>query len=114
VGGTPTANVLQYPPSLSFPHKGGGDDAARAAPSLRPEHAVADFEGFVGAVVNELMVFVVVRAASHEEAARLFENHPHFTIFPCDGVDVMPLLGLTLRGLSVFSGLTTAAYSSSS
>jgi hypothetical protein len=44
-------------------------------------------------VVNELTVFVVVRAPSHEAAARLFERHPHFTIFPCDGVDVMPLLG---------------------
>lgn len=44
-------------------------------------------------VVNELTVFVVVRAPSHEAAARLFENHPHFTIFPCDSVDVMPLLG---------------------
>jgi hypothetical protein len=49
------------------------------------EEGVAD-------VVNELTVFVVIRAPSHEAAARLFENHPHFTIFPCDGVDVMPLL----------------------
>jgi hypothetical protein len=46
----------------------------------------------VADVVNELTVFVVVRASSHEEAARLFEGHPHFTIFPCDAVDVMPLL----------------------
>ena len=44
-------------------------------------------------VVNELTVFVVVRAPSHEAAAKLFEDHPHFTIFPCDSVDVMPLLG---------------------
>ena len=44
-------------------------------------------------VVNELTVFVVVRAPSHEAAAKLFENHPHCTIFPCDTVDVMPLLG---------------------
>jgi hypothetical protein len=44
-------------------------------------------------VVNEMTVFVVVRAPSHEAAAKLFEDHPHFTIFPCDGVDVMPLLG---------------------
>ena len=50
-------------------------------------------EAGVADVVNELTVFMVVRAASHEAAARLFENHPHFTIFPCDGVDVMPLLG---------------------
>jgi hypothetical protein len=49
-------------------------------------------------VVNELTVFVVVRAPSHEAAAKLFEGHPHFTIFPCDGVDVMPLLGLKADG----------------
>jgi hypothetical protein len=46
----------------------------------------------VADVVNELTVFVVVRAPSHEAAAKLFEGHPHFTIFPCDSVDVMPLL----------------------
>jgi hypothetical protein len=44
-------------------------------------------------VVNELTVFVVVRAPSHEAAAKMFEGHPHFTIFPCDAVEVMPLLG---------------------
>lgn len=27
------------------------------------------------------------------EAARLFEGHPHCTIYPCDAVEVMPLLG---------------------
>lgn len=50
-------------------------------------------ESGIADAVNELTVFVVVRAASHEAAAQLFENHPHFTIFPCDGVDVMPVLG---------------------
>jgi len=47
----------------------------------------------VADVVNELTVFVVVHAPSHDAAAQLFESHPHFTIFPCDSVDVMPLLG---------------------
>lgn len=47
----------------------------------------------VADVVNEMTVFIVVRAESHEAAARLFEGHPHMTIFPCDAVDVMPLLG---------------------
>ena len=42
-------------------------------------------------VMNEMTVFVV-RAPSHKAAAKLFEGHPHFTIFPCDAVDVMPLL----------------------
>ncbi|MDR3096007.1 MAG: hypothetical protein LBV73_02920 [Paraburkholderia sp.] len=41
---------------------------------------------------NALTGFTVVRSASHEEAARLFEGHPHFTIFPGEGIDVMPLL----------------------
>jgi len=52
----------------------------------------------VADAVNELTVFVVVRAPSHEAAARLFEGHPHFTIFPCDAVDVMPLLGPEAQG----------------
>jgi hypothetical protein len=43
-------------------------------------------------VVNELTAFVVVTAPSHETAAKMFEGHPHFTIFPCDCVEIMPLL----------------------
>jgi hypothetical protein len=43
-------------------------------------------------VSNDLNVFMVVRAASHDAAARMFEGHPHFTIFPGDAVEVMPLL----------------------
>ena len=35
---------------------------------------------------------MVVRAASQEEAAGLFEHHPHFTIFPGQSVEVMPVL----------------------
>jgi hypothetical protein len=45
---------------------------------------------------NALSGFVVVRAASHEEAARLFENHPHFAAFPGDSVEVMPLLPIPM------------------
>jgi len=41
---------------------------------------------------NELGGFVVVRAGSHEAAAKLFEKHPHFTIFPGDRVEVMPVM----------------------
>jgi hypothetical protein len=43
-------------------------------------------------VSNEMSAFVVARANSHEAAARLFENHPHFTIFPGEAVEVMPVL----------------------
>ena len=41
---------------------------------------------------NNLTGYTVVQAESHEAAARLFENHPHFTIFPGDGVEVMECL----------------------
>jgi hypothetical protein len=41
---------------------------------------------------NNLTAYTVVQAESHEAAARLFENHPHFTIFPGDGIEVMECL----------------------
>jgi leucyl aminopeptidase (aminopeptidase T) len=43
---------------------------------------------------NAMAAYTVVRADSHEAAARLFEHHPHFTIFPGDGVEVMECLPL--------------------
>ena len=43
-------------------------------------------------VSNELGAFAVVRADTHEAAAKLFEKHPHFTIFPGDSVEIMPVL----------------------
>jgi hypothetical protein len=43
-------------------------------------------------ISNQMGAFTVVRAASHEAAAKLFENHPHFAIFPGESVEVMPIL----------------------
>jgi len=43
-------------------------------------------------VSNEMGAFTVVRAASHEAAAKMFENHPHFAIFPGEAVEIMPVL----------------------
>ncbi len=43
-------------------------------------------------VSNEISAFMVVKAESHEAAARLFEEHPHFAIFPGDSVEIMPVL----------------------
>jgi len=45
-------------------------------------------------VTNELGAFTVVRAESHEAAAKMFAEHPHFTIFPGDAVEVMPVLSI--------------------
>ena len=46
----------------------------------------------VDAASNEMSAFTVVRADSHEAAAALFENHPHFSIFPGDSIEIMPIL----------------------
>jgi hypothetical protein len=48
-------------------------------------HGIADSS-------NALTAFTVVRSASHEDAAKMFEGHPHFTIFPGETIEVMPLL----------------------
>jgi hypothetical protein len=45
-------------------------------------------------VRNELTAWTVVEADSHEAAARLFEGHPHFTIFPGEAVEIMECLPL--------------------
>jgi len=50
--------------------------------------------GGIADVSNALAAFTVVRADSAEVAARIFENHPHFTIFPGEGVEVMPVLAI--------------------
>jgi hypothetical protein len=43
-------------------------------------------------ISNLLSAYTIVRAESHEAAARMFEKHPHFTNFPGDCVEVMPVL----------------------
>ncbi len=63
--------------------------------------AIVDAGGMVGRTTrvtkdgiapatNPFCGYLIVEAESAEAAARLFENHPHFSIFPGDGVDVMP------------------------
>ena len=46
---------------------------------------------------NALGAFCVVRAESHEAAAKMFQNHPHFTIFPGEAVEIMPVLPIPSR-----------------
>ena len=46
----------------------------------------------VSDIRNRMAGFVVVKAESDEAAAKMFEGHPHFAIFPGDSVEVMPCL----------------------
>lgn len=48
-------------------------------------------QGIVKAV-NPFCGYLVVEAESADAAARLFEDHPHITVFPGDGVDIMPFV----------------------
>src|SRR5262245_35514127 len=41
---------------------------------------------------NNMAAYTIVRAESHEDAAKMFENHPHFTIFPGESVEIMECL----------------------
>ena len=43
-------------------------------------------------ISNQLTAYVIVEAESHEAAARMFDQHPHFTIFPGDSVEIMEIL----------------------
>ena len=43
-------------------------------------------------VATAKSVFELPNADSHEAAAKIFESHPHFTIFPGDSVEIMPVL----------------------
>lgn len=41
---------------------------------------------------NAMSGYVIVQAESHDAAARMFENHPQFTIFPGEAVEIMECL----------------------
>jgi hypothetical protein len=43
---------------------------------------------------NMMTGYVIVEAESHEAAARMFADHPHFTIFPGRSVEIMECLPL--------------------
>jgi hypothetical protein len=54
------------------------------------KQGIADFK-------NGVTGYVIVQAESHAAAAKLFEGHPHFTIFPGDSVEIMECLPLPRR-----------------
>jgi hypothetical protein len=41
---------------------------------------------------NQIAGFLIVEAADIAAAAALFQDHPHITVFPGDGIDVMPVV----------------------
>lgn len=43
---------------------------------------------------NAMSAYTIVQAESHDAAAKLFQNHPHFTIFPGEAIEIMECLPL--------------------
>ena len=41
---------------------------------------------------NQIAGFLILGAADFAAAAGLFQDHPHITVFPGDGIDVMPVV----------------------
>jgi hypothetical protein len=41
---------------------------------------------------NQMTAYTIVEAEDHAAAAKMFLNHPHFTIFPGDSIEVMECL----------------------
>lgn len=41
---------------------------------------------------NDMVVYTIVHAESHEEAAKIFERHPHVTLFPGTSIEIMECL----------------------
>jgi ribosomal protein S17 len=61
----------------------------QGAPLGKTKRVTADG---IADIRNNLAAYTVVQAESQEAAARLFEHHPHFSIFPGDGVEIMECL----------------------
>jgi hypothetical protein len=59
------------------------------APLGKTKRASADG---ISDVTNNLTAYVIVQAESHEAAAQMFDQHPHFAIFPGDSVEIMEIL----------------------
>ncbi|MDP9010786.1 MAG: hypothetical protein M3N91_19135 [Pseudomonadota bacterium] len=41
---------------------------------------------------NNMAGYIVVQAESHDAAAKMFEHHPHFSIFPGESMEIMECL----------------------
>lgn len=43
-------------------------------------------------IKNAMTGYILIEAESHEAAAKMFIEHPHFSIFPGEGVEIMECL----------------------
>lgn len=46
----------------------------------------------IAPATNTFCGYVIVEAENIEAAAEIFRDHPHISVFPGDGIDIMPFL----------------------
>jgi hypothetical protein len=76
---------------MAWGHKHADAIVDQGAPLGKTKRAAP--EGLTD-IKNVMTGYVIIQAESHEAAAKLFEQHPHFTIFPGDSVEIMECLPL--------------------
>lgn len=79
---------------MAWGGKHAGAIVDEGAPLGKTKRAARDG---ISDIKNNIAGYVIVRAESHEAAAKLFEGHPHFTIFPGDAVEIMECLPMPAR-----------------
>lgn len=68
-------------------------NAARIVDNGGPLGATKQVDaGGVSDTRNDVAGYVVIQAQSHDEAAKLFLDHPHFAIFPGERVEIMEVM----------------------
>ncbi len=74
-----------------------GDHAAAVVDGGAPlgKTKKADASG-VSDTKNLMSGYVIVQAESHEAAAEMFKDHPHFSIFPGESVEIMEILPMPM------------------
>ena len=65
--------------------------AAGGAPLGKTKRVTA---GGVADVRNAMAAYTLVHADSHEAAAAVFRDHPHFMMFPGEAIEVMECLAI--------------------
>ena len=80
---------------MAWARKHAGSIVEEGGPLGRTKRVTKDG---IADVRNNLAAYTIVEAESQEAAAKMFLDHPHFTIFPGDGVEIMECLPIPGRG----------------
>ena len=79
---------------MAWGEKHAGSIVDHGAPLGKTKRVTRDG---IADIRNQMGAYTIVKAESQEAAAKMFLDHPHFTIFPGDGVEIMECLPIPDR-----------------